>query len=97
VRVADREEPVVAGDPQRLVHLDVPSRLEPDALQAEVSRGRTASDSDQQLVRLEFLAAVESNGYAVAVAGNLDGRRADADHDPPLDQRLENQIRSELL
>src|SRR6266540_1351959 len=97
VRVADREEPVVARDPQRLVHLDVPSRLEPDALQAEVTRGRTASDSDQQLVRLEFLAAIEPDGNPLAVAGDLDGRQPEPDRDPALDERFMNEIRGELL
>jgi hypothetical protein len=59
VHVADRVEPVVAGNAQLLVDLDVPARLEPDGLEPEVGRGRLAPDADEDLVALEHVAVVE--------------------------------------
>src|SRR5206468_7353858 len=53
VRVSDRVEPILTRHAHALVDLDVATGLEPDRLQAQLTRCRAATDRAEGLIRLE--------------------------------------------
>ena len=97
VDVADRVQPVVAGDLHVLVDLDVAAALEPDGVEPELLRARRAAERGDELLAVGGRAVVHRD--AERVAGPLDLRRlaAGADVDAHLHERLGHLLAGELL
>ena len=97
VDVADRVQPVVAGDLHVLVDLDVVAALQPDALEPELLGARVTPERGDELLGVHGRAVVHVHRERVAVLHDLGGLAAGADVDAVLDERVRDLLAGELL
>ena len=98
VDVADRVQPVVAGDLHVLVDVDVAAgRLEPDRVEPELLGPRVAAERGDELLGVDRRAVVHVDAQRVAVLLDLGRLAAGADVDALLDERVGDLLAGELL